>query len=580
VTISSVASVFAPHDASAAKGANGVNGVFGASATNRAGPGDDAGVAASFAGLLASVLFPQAAPPVSAPQADGTSELDQQQLADASADATGSVGESKPEVKDAADPTNPALPTTTMPTIASTNEVVRSLAALDPALQSKLARVISRVEQETGHTVAVAETYRSQPRQDALYAQGRDTAGPVVTWTQNSKHTQGRAVDLVLDGGAAGSDAYRVLQRIANEEGLRTLGARDPGHVELPGNGKPLALTDASAMSVEPADASRPDVTAGASLSRVAQFAQATPVAHASQLAAVAQTPRMPQMPQMPQMLQMPRTDQLAQVAQVAQVPQAAQVARMAQVAKPGAAAVSGRTVDMTGQPVDAKGQPAQSLGAVRVALANGGKSGGSGAQTSSDRGNQSGNDSRNGYASLGANFSVHTTPSHIDAPQNAAPVSTAANHVENVMAAMDSAPARPLSQITMHVDAGNGTTDRIHVAMRGSSLSSTIDAADPRAAQAMSARSEELVRALNRDGIDVESLRVRAAAQQPSVGVTAATGAQTTQTSTDAQSHSRFDRGDAWQQQQEQQDRQDRQDRQQSQQRRQQRQQRGGQSE
>src|SRR5689334_1767681 len=127
-----------------------------------------------------------------------------------------------------------------------------------------------------------------------------------------------------------------------------------------------------------------------------------------------------------------------------------------------------------------------------------------------------------------------------------------------------------------MSVDAGNGTTDRVQVAMHGSSLSSTIDAGDTKAAQAMSAHSDELVRALNRDGIEVESLRVRAAAERPAA-VAATTNAQTANTSADAHSHSRFDRGDAWQQQQDQQDRQDRRQAQQERREQRQRQQRGG---
>jgi hypothetical protein len=141
------------------------------------------------------------------------------------------------------------------------------------------------------------------------------------------------------------------------------------------------------------------------------------------------------------------------------------------------------------------------------------------------------------------------------------------------MMSAIDNAPARHLSQITMSVDAGNGATDRVQVSMRGSSLSSTIDASDPKAAQAMSARSEELVRALNRDGIEVDSLRVRAASERPANTVTTATAAQTANNSPDAQSQSRFNRGDAWQQRQDQQDRRDAIEQQQ----RQQRQQRGG---
>ena len=38
---------------------------------------------------------------------------------------------------------------------------------------------------------------RSQAEQDRLYAQGRTEPGPIVTWTRNSKHITGDAVDIV-----------------------------------------------------------------------------------------------------------------------------------------------------------------------------------------------------------------------------------------------------------------------------------------------------------------------------------------------------------------------------------------------
>lgn len=48
----------------------------------------------------------------------------------------------------------------------------------------------------------VIEGYRPQERQDELYAQGRTKAGKKVTWTLNSRHTSGLAIDIVaLEGG-------------------------------------------------------------------------------------------------------------------------------------------------------------------------------------------------------------------------------------------------------------------------------------------------------------------------------------------------------------------------------------------
>ena len=47
-----------------------------------------------------------------------------------------------------------------------------------------------------GLNVLITETYRSQERQDYLYAQGRTRAGKKVTWTTSSRHTSRRAWDI------------------------------------------------------------------------------------------------------------------------------------------------------------------------------------------------------------------------------------------------------------------------------------------------------------------------------------------------------------------------------------------------
>ncbi len=115
--------------------------------------------------------------------------------------------------------------------------VDRSPDHLVPELQARLRKVMARMEEEFGHTVEVVEGYRAPERQEALYRQGRSEPGPVVTWTRESLHSEGRAVDLRVDGSWENPEGYAHLQRVAQEEGLRTLGARDPGHVELPDPG-------------------------------------------------------------------------------------------------------------------------------------------------------------------------------------------------------------------------------------------------------------------------------------------------------------------------------------------------------
>ncbi len=116
--------------------------------------------------------------------------------------------------------------------VAPSGEVIMSTDALDQDFSARLDRVIDRMAQ-AGHSVEVRETVRTPERQAALYAQGRTATGPVVTWTLDSRHLEGKAADVVVDGRTSGA-GYDLLHAIASEEGLRTLGAKDPGHLELP----------------------------------------------------------------------------------------------------------------------------------------------------------------------------------------------------------------------------------------------------------------------------------------------------------------------------------------------------------
>ncbi|MCU0634953.1 MAG: M15 family metallopeptidase, partial [Gemmatimonadaceae bacterium] len=110
----------------------------------------------------------------------------------------------------------------------------RSLEGLSPDFRARLERVIERMRTDHGHDVQLVETTRSPERQAWLYAQGRTRPGQVVTWTQHSAHLSGDAADVIIDGQWRNDRAYGRLHRIAEDEGLRTLGARDPGHLELP----------------------------------------------------------------------------------------------------------------------------------------------------------------------------------------------------------------------------------------------------------------------------------------------------------------------------------------------------------
>ena len=61
----------------------------------------------------------------------------------------------------------------------------------------ELVRVVELAIRLTTVDFVVTAGNRTKEEQAALYAQGRTKPGPVVTWTLNSNHIGGRAVDVV-----------------------------------------------------------------------------------------------------------------------------------------------------------------------------------------------------------------------------------------------------------------------------------------------------------------------------------------------------------------------------------------------
>jgi hypothetical protein len=332
---------------------------------------------------------------------------------------------------------------------ARTRGVVRALGATDPEFRARFERVIDRMEREFGHRVEVVETYRTQERQNQLFEQGRTVAGPVVTWTRNSNHTQGRAADLLIDGRWDNPQGYARLAQVAREEGLRTLGARDPGHVELPGNSsfggegelEPLPTELAPMPDARAARAVRPD-----SMARVAE---------------------------------------VARVADVAPVAEVARVASVAPVAAPGAVAQA--ATPARGAERRRESLREQSEGEARAEVEAGS------AHTHAAP-------AARGGGGAGA----------VSAP---APVvhADAAARVARVMELQQSGAPRELSHVLLKVDAPDGTQDRIRLDLRGSALDATIDVASLSEAGRLSSRVGELQRALAKQGVDAEAVRIRA---------------------------------------------------------------------
>ena len=115
----------------------------------------------------------------------------------------------------------------------------KNLATVQPQLQ-KLGRELLRRLAAEGLTFKVTSGNRTKAEQAALYAKGRTTKGPKVTWTMNSRHIGGRAIDLTLFSGKNPvweSKHYDAAGRIGEELGLKWGGrwkTPDRPHFELP----------------------------------------------------------------------------------------------------------------------------------------------------------------------------------------------------------------------------------------------------------------------------------------------------------------------------------------------------------
>ncbi len=351
---------------------------------------------------------------------------------------------------------------------------VRDVEGLAPALQARLERVVERMKSEYGHDVSVVETVRSQERQDFLYEQGRTRPGAVVTWTRDSAHVSGDAVDVLVDGSWTNAEGFGRLQRIAQEEGLRTLGVRDPGHLELPRKDRGYAaraeLTpDTLTRSpVQPLIAQTPLQSGGAAsgVARVAGVAQAAAVARVADTSGSrrlegAYAP--------------PRTDSASPVSD--------SVVVVPTVVGAGAASQhsSGESAARDASPEDRKSSPAEK-------------------SRSSDGSTP---------PAFGAMQSATPNTNASDVTPVAAPVGAqSAERVADVQQLRDSAPAGSVSRMTLNVDTPDGGRDRITVDLRGATVDTYIST-DAASADRLRVRTAELQDALGRHGLESDSVRI-----------------------------------------------------------------------
>jgi hypothetical protein len=115
-------------------------------------------------------------------------------------------------------------------------EVDNKISSLDPDVQGKFNSLFDEARKQGIH-FKIAETRRSQDRQEVLYHQGRgnDSDENPVTWTLTGNHVTGRAADVVGAGKTPEERAANLarLDALAAERGF-SLVSGDPGHLALP----------------------------------------------------------------------------------------------------------------------------------------------------------------------------------------------------------------------------------------------------------------------------------------------------------------------------------------------------------
>lgn len=80
----------------------------------------------------------------------------------------------------------------------SVEATIRDIAELLPTAQTACKLLFQECYKAGIRKVFITETYRSQERQNYLYAQGRTRPGAIVTWTLSSKHKSRLAWDIAV----------------------------------------------------------------------------------------------------------------------------------------------------------------------------------------------------------------------------------------------------------------------------------------------------------------------------------------------------------------------------------------------
>lgn len=130
---------------------------------------------------------------------------------------------------------------------------LQRLQKLHPRVKETFRQFIESAEMELNITLRITAGYRTAAEQDALYAQGRTTAGPKVTNAKagQSYHNYGLAIDVVelVNGKPNWGFAYEKLKPIADRFGL-VWGGTFKGLVDKPHFEKSLGHTTAQLANI------------------------------------------------------------------------------------------------------------------------------------------------------------------------------------------------------------------------------------------------------------------------------------------------------------------------------------------
>lgn len=99
----------------------------------------------------------------------------------------------------------------------------RKIEDLDPRIQDRVRELLDTFNKDSEWKAFITDGLRTQAEQNSLYAQGRTAPGKIVTWTTDSNHVKGLAVDIAFQKNGKLSYAqihYAKLVPIARKLGF------------------------------------------------------------------------------------------------------------------------------------------------------------------------------------------------------------------------------------------------------------------------------------------------------------------------------------------------------------------------